>query len=139
MSTYVVNINERIAQGAADSWDQAARAVFVFLRREHCRVFLGDGFVVVQRRKINIWAKHRSRKTLQCSHLKNTNTARAAWSQLPAAPYAILSFIDYIGLQWCGTVMSGNQEEKNIVVYNKEALAYVRLWPWWVPTVILSK
>ena len=40
LSTYVVNINERIAQGAADSWDQAARAVFVFLRREHCRVFL---------------------------------------------------------------------------------------------------
>ena len=50
MSTYVVNINERIAQRAADSWDQAARAVFVFLRREHCRVFLGDDFVVVQRR-----------------------------------------------------------------------------------------
>ena len=50
LSTYVVNINERIAQGAADSWDQAARAVFVFLRREHCRVFLGDVFVVVQRR-----------------------------------------------------------------------------------------
>ena len=31
--------------------------------------------------------------------------------------------------------MSGNQEEakKIIVVYNKEALAYVRLWPWWAP------
>ena len=39
LSTYVVNINERIAQGAADSWDQAARAVFVFLRCEHFRVF----------------------------------------------------------------------------------------------------
>ena len=50
LSTYVVNINERIAQGAADSWDQEARAVFVFLRREHYRVFLGDVFVVVQRR-----------------------------------------------------------------------------------------
>ena len=50
MSTYVANINERIAQGAADSWDQAARAVFVFLRREHFRVFLGDDFVVVERR-----------------------------------------------------------------------------------------
>ena len=89
-----------------------------------------DVFVVFQRRKTNIWAKHRSRKTLQCSHLKNTNTARAAWSQLLAAPCAILSFIDYIGWQWCGTVMSGNQEEaKKIVVHNKEALAYVRLWP----------
>ena len=55
--------------------------------------------------------KHRSRKTLQCSHLKNTNTARAAWSQLSAASCAILSFVDYIGWQWCGTVMSGNQEE----------------------------
>jgi len=33
------SINERIAQEAADSWDQAARAVFVFLRCEHCRVF----------------------------------------------------------------------------------------------------
>ena len=52
-----------------------------------------DVFVVVQRRKINIWAKHR--KTLQCSHLKNTNTARAAWSQLSTASCAILSFIDY--------------------------------------------
>ena len=52
-----------------------------------------DVFVVVQRRKINIWAKHR--KTLQSSHLKNTNTARAAWSQLSAASCAILSFIDY--------------------------------------------
>ena len=85
-----------------------------------------DVFVVVQRRKINIWGKHR--KTLQCSHLKNTNTARAAWSQLSAASCAILSFIDYIGWQWCGTMMSGNQEEakKNIVLYtNKEALAYV--------------
>ena len=51
-----------------------------------------DVFVVVQRRKINIWAKHR--KTLQRSHLKNTNTA---WSQLSAASCAILSFIDYIG------------------------------------------
>ena len=51
-----------------------------------------DVFVVVQRRKINIWAKHQ--KTLQCSHLKNTNTARAAWSQLSAASCAILSFID---------------------------------------------
>ena len=39
LSTYVVIINKRIAQGAADSWDQAARAVFVFLRCEHCRVF----------------------------------------------------------------------------------------------------
>ena len=46
----LVNINERIVQGVADSWDQAARAVFVFLRHEHCRVFLGDDFVVVQRR-----------------------------------------------------------------------------------------
>ena len=26
-----------------------------------------------------------------------------------------------------------------IYIYNKEALAYVRLWPWWVPIVILSK
>ena len=52
-----------------------------------------DVFVVVQRGKINIWGKHR--KTLQCSHLKNTNTARAAWSQLSAASCAILSFIDY--------------------------------------------
>ena len=26
-----------------------------------------------------------------------------------------------------------------ILVYNKEVLAYVRLWPWWVPIVILSK
>ena len=89
-----------------------------------------------------MWAKHRSIKTLQCSHLKNTNTARAAWSQLSAASCAILSFIDYIGSQWCGTVMSGNQEEakKFIVLYtNKEALAHVRLWPWWAPTVILSK
>ena len=86
-------------------------------------------FVVVRRRINNIWGKHR--KTLQCSHLKNTNTARAAWSQLSAAPCAILSFIDYIGWQWCGTVMSGNQEKakKNIVVHNKEALAYVRVWP----------
>ena len=90
-----------------------------------------DVFVVVQRRKINIWAKHRSRKTLRCPHLKNTNTARAAWSQLSAASCAIISFIDYIGWQWCGTVMSGNQEEakKIIVVHNKEALAYVWLWP----------
>ena len=29
--------------------------------------------------------------------LKNTNTDRAAWSQLSAAPCAILLFIDYIG------------------------------------------
>ena len=41
--------------------------------------------------------KHCSRKTLQCSHLKNTNTARAAWSQLSTAPCVILLFIDYIG------------------------------------------
>ena len=34
------SINERIAQEAADSWDQAARVVFVFLRCEHCKVFL---------------------------------------------------------------------------------------------------
>ena len=112
------------------------------------------GLAIFILKKINIWAgylswarratarpvntllsseqqrKHRSRKTLQCSHLKNTNTARAAWSQLSAAPSAILSFIDYIGWQWCGTVMSGNQEEaKKIVVHNTEALAYVRLWP----------
>ena len=83
-----------------------------------------DVFVVVRRRKINIWAK--PQKTMQCSHLKNTNTARAAWSQLSAASCAILSFIDYISSQWCGTVMSGNQEEANffIVLYtNKEALA----------------
>ena len=39
LSTYVVNINKRIAQGAADSWDEAAWAVVVFLRCEHCRVF----------------------------------------------------------------------------------------------------
>ena len=26
-----------------------------------------------------------------------------------------------------------------IYIYNKEALAYVRLWTWWVPIVILSK
>ena len=43
-------MNERIAQEAANNWDQAARAVFVFLRREHYRVFLGDDFVVLQRR-----------------------------------------------------------------------------------------
>ena len=34
------SINEKIAQGAANNWDQVARAVFVFLRCEHCRVFL---------------------------------------------------------------------------------------------------
>ena len=26
-----------------------------------------------------------------------------------------------------------------IYIYNKEALAYVRLWTWWVPIFILSK
>ena len=38
-------------------------------------------------------------------------------------------------------MMSGNWEEakKIIIFYNKEALAYVRLWPWRVPIVILSK
>ena len=79
------------------------------------------GLAIFSLRKINIWAGYlawarratarpvntllsseqqrnhilnpHASKPLQCSRLKNTNTARAAWSQLSAAPCAILSFI----------------------------------------------
>ena len=42
-------------------------------------------------------------------------------------------------MMWDRDVRKPEEAKKIIVVYNKEGLAYVRLWPWWVPTVILSK
>ena len=40
---------------------------------------------------------------------------------------------------WDRDVRKLEGSKKIIVLYNKEALAYVRLWTWWVPIVILSK
>ena len=40
---------------------------------------------------------------------------------------------------WDHDVRKPGGSKNIIVVYNKEELAYVQLWPWWVPIVILSK
>ena len=74
--------------------------------------------------------KNRSRKTLQCSHLKNTNTARAAWSQLSAASCAILSFIDYslnskisptkVDDEWWSIFCSLQKHPINVLVFLKK-------------------
>ena len=65
-------------------------------------------------------------------------TGQAAGSLLSAARCAILSFIDYVDNGMGPRCQKSTRRSHFLLAWNKDALACVLPWPWWVSAVILS-
>ena len=68
---------------------------------------------------------------------KTKITGRAAGSLVAAARCAILLFIDYVD-NGMGPRCQKSIRRNHFFAWNKETLACILPWPWWVPAIILN-